>query len=200
MATSNTQLIEFPLFPLSSHVLTGGILPLRIFEARYLRMVKECYQRDYAFGMCMLNANGHEEDNSHIYPIGTLISIKDFEKLDDGQLGITVQGEKAFKIHNIRSEEDGLRVGEVSFEESWPEAALDTSQQYLVERLQELYLNYPELAALYTDPEWNNASWLALRWLEVLPVAPWQKQNLLQNPNSEACIHFLESALQKNAQ
>ena len=48
-----SQIIEsLPLFPLTVHVLPQGRLPLRIFEARYLRMVRESYHREHAFGMC----------------------------------------------------------------------------------------------------------------------------------------------------
>ena len=49
---------ELPLFPLTAHVLPDGRMPLRIFEARYLRMIQESYQRDHAFGMCMINLDG----------------------------------------------------------------------------------------------------------------------------------------------
>ena len=188
---------ELPLFPLTSHVLTGGILPLRIFEARYLRMIKESYQREFAFGICMLNANGKEDDNSHIYPIGTLVEVVDFEKLDDGQLGITVKGVCPFQINSITTQKDGLRIGDINFLEAWPEANLEEDLLYLVEKLQELYLNYPDLAALYTAPEWKNSSWVAQRWIEVLPLPPKQKQTLLQAHNSRACIEFLAKSLQK---
>lgn len=185
---------ELPLFPLSSHVLPGGILPLRIFEARYLRMLKESYQRDVAFGMCMLDANGKESDNSHILTIGTLVEVCDFEKLDDGQLGITLKGLRPFNINSIHTEDDGLRIGNITFLETWPDSSLPEHLQHLVERLQELYLNYPDLAALYTAPEWNNASWLAQRWLEVLPLSPKQKQTLLQSNNAQPCIEFLHKS------
>ncbi len=192
-----SQVISLPLFPLTSHILPGGILPLRIFEARYLRMIKESYASEHAFGMCMLNSNGNEEDNSHIYPIGTLVKVTDFEKLDDGQLGITIEGIQPFKIESIVTEQDGLRVGSVELLNPWPESAVQPEQAYLIEKLQELYLNYPDLAALYQNPPWNNASWLAQRWLEILPLAPWQKQNLLQDSSVEACLNFLSSSIQK---
>lgn len=188
---------DLPLFPLSSHILTDGILPLRIFEARYLRMLKESYQRETAFGMCMLDANGKPEDNTHIYPIGTLVEIVDFEKLDDGQLGITLKGIRPFSINSIDTEEDGLRVGNVTFLEPWPNNPLAKDAEHLISRLQELYLKYPDLAALYTEPQWHNASWLAQRWLEVLPLSPKQKQSLLQTTDSQACIDFIAQSFQK---
>ena len=191
--------ISLPLFPLSNHVLSGGILPLRIFESRYLRMIKESYQRDVAFGMCMLNANGNEQDHSHIYPVGTLIEIIDFEKLSDGQLGITVKGIRPFTIKSIHKEADELYVGEVEFRKNWPEQALTGEYQYLVDKLQELYLNYPDLAALYTEPEWHNASWIASRWLEVLPLAPKEKQKLLLHKTADNCLAFLKNSIQANS-
>lgn len=197
MQTKQVNHTELPLMPLSNHVLTGGILPLRVFEARYLRMLKSSYNNGNAFGLCMLNANGKVEDNTHIFPIGTLVEIIDFEKLNDGQLGITVKGIRPFKINSISAETDGLCVANVTFTQAWAEASLEPELEFLVERLQELYLNYPELAALYTEPEWHNRSWLAQRWLEVLPLSPKQKQTLLSYDHSNHCIDFLARSFQK---
>ena len=41
------------LFPLSAHLLPGGIMPLRIFEPRYQRMIAESREREFA--LCMLD-------------------------------------------------------------------------------------------------------------------------------------------------
>jgi hypothetical protein len=145
----------------------------------------------------MLNANGKADDNTHIYPIGTLVEIIDFEKLDDGQLGITVKGIRPFKINSMSTDNNGLRTANVVFKEAWEDINLSPDLDYLVERLQELYLNYPELAALYTDPEWHNSSWLAQRWLEVLPLPPKQKQALLNHDSCTQCIDFLARSFKK---
>ena len=40
-----------PLFPLDTVLFPGGVLPLKIFEARYIDMVRDCMKRDAPFGV-----------------------------------------------------------------------------------------------------------------------------------------------------
>jgi Lon protease-like protein len=77
------------LFPLSAHLLPGGIMPLRIFEPRYQRMIAESREREFA--LCMLDPR-QPDALRNMYPIATRVRIIDFDLLPDGLLGITVLG------------------------------------------------------------------------------------------------------------
>ena len=46
--------LEIPLFPLKTVLFPGGVLPLRIFEQRYIAMAKGCLARDLPFGVCLI--------------------------------------------------------------------------------------------------------------------------------------------------
>lgn len=98
------------LFPLSAHLLPGGIMPLRIFEPRYQRMIAESREREFA--LCMLDPR-QPDALRNMYPIATRVRIIDFDLLPDGLLGITVLGVERVRITDLWQEEDGLRVGEV---------------------------------------------------------------------------------------
>ncbi len=185
------SIAQLPLFPLTAHVLPGGKLPLRIFEARYLRMVQESYHREHAFGMCMINLSGDEAENTHIFPIGTLIRIGDFEHLPDGMLGITVEGLQCFHIQHIDVEDDGLRVADVELLDNWPPQILSRQQGFLADRLRELIASHPALSTLYAGEDYNNGSWVALRWLEMLPIDAREKQALLEQPLATGALEFL---------
>jgi Lon protease-like protein len=87
-----------PLFPLSAHILPEGRMALRIFEPRYIRMVKDACRLNEGFVICMLNSKGQKEDNTHIFPTGTYCKVIDFDVLEDGLLGITVEGLKCVSI------------------------------------------------------------------------------------------------------
>jgi uncharacterized protein len=93
---------NIPLFPLSAHLLPGGHMALRIFEPRYVRMVKEACAGNGYFVLCMLNSRGDQTSNEHIFPIGTLCKIVDFDLLDDGLLGINVEGVCCVSVGNIK--------------------------------------------------------------------------------------------------
>ena len=92
---------RFPLFPLSAHLLPEGRMALRIFEPRYVRMVKQACAENKGFVMCMLNANGDKNLNEHIHKIGTYAQVVDFDMLDDGLLGIKVAGSHLVEVSSI---------------------------------------------------------------------------------------------------
>ena len=192
---SNMQIQSLPLFPLPAHVLPGGKLSLRIFESRYLRMVKESYQRDHAFGMCMLRDDGDQQTQQHILPIGTLIQICDFSQSADGMLGVVVEGIECFHINNVTAEEDELRVGNVECLPGWSRTKLPPEYLHLATKLDQLIQSHDSLSTLYPFPELEDASWIALRWLEMLPVNPLVKQALISETSPKQTLLYLDRML-----
>lgn len=194
--------LNLPLFPLSGHVLPGGTMRLRIFEPRYIRMVKEACNGTscHPIGMCMLNDSGHVEHNTHIHPIGTTVTIVDFEQLKDGLLGITVAGQGLFQVQDIQVQEDGLRVGHVQQLSGWPPQLLAADEQFLAAQLQEIYQAYPELAVPYSADNLSHADWVCLRWLELLPISAGTKQELLQHDDCSAALTFLRDLVLESKQ
>lgn len=182
---------EIPLFPLSAHLLPGGRMSLRIFEPRYVRMVKESCAADTGFGICMINAKGDKDKNQHLYPIGTFAKVIDFDLLSDGLLGITVEGDRCFKINSIATESDNLRLGTCQWIDAWPTQLPRDSIAPIDERLMEIFDKYPELKALYHDPKFNDPIWVIYRWLELLPVNPEQKQQFLQHKDCAEALDYL---------
>lgn len=179
------------LFPLTSHVLPGGRLQLRIFEQRYIRMVKEALSEQKGFGVCMLDPKGRLEDNSHILPIGTLVHVVDFESLPDGMLGITVAGVQLFETQSIETASDGLRSAHVSLREQWDSNTLSDEDILLRQRLQEVFDAYPELARMYPEKKLDDEPWICQRWLEILPLEPRKKQELLSSSHTQPVREFI---------
>lgn len=193
--TPNNQ-TSIALFPLTSHVLPGGRLQLRIFEQRYIRMVKEALSAQKGFGICMLNPHGRTENNSHILPIGTLVNIVDFESLSDGMLGITVAGEQLFEVHHIDTDKDGLRTGNVTLREQWSTNSLSDEDILLRQRLQEVFEAYPELSQLYPEKKFDDEPWICQRWLEILPLEPQKKQELLASDHTKPVKEFIRQLVE----
>ncbi len=186
-----TQLNDLPLFPLDVHVLPGGRLPLKIIEPRYVRMIKESYQRDHAFAMCMHLDTPEEETQSGIHPIATLVKIIDFEVLPNGILGLVVEGIQNLQIHNTHVEADGLQTGSCSYLPLWPDAPLNTKYQGLATQYNRFLTDNPKLQELYPDADLTNASWLAQRWLELLPFPAKDKQHVIGNECTEFCLEVI---------
>lgn len=180
--------MELPLFPLSAHLLPGGIMPLRIFEPRYQRLVT--LASEHGFVLCMLDP-AQPDALRNMLPIGTRVEIIDFDRLEDGLLGITVRGMERMKIGELRQEPDGLRWGEVTSLPTWP-AQEGVEDGWLVEKLREVFGEYPEYGALYQHPRWHDINWVVQRWIEILPMSPQQKQWLIGEPNCIAALTLLE--------
>ena len=49
--TPPLTLSSLPLFPLGSVLFPGGVLALRVFEVRYLDMVRKCHHAGAPFGL-----------------------------------------------------------------------------------------------------------------------------------------------------
>lgn len=184
--------MKLALFPLSAHLLPGGIMPLRIFEPRYQRMIAEVREREFA--LCMLDPRQPEAPRN-MYPIATRVKIIDFDLLPDGLLGITVFGVERVRICDLWQEPDGLRVGEVESLPPWQTSRLRADQHSLAKALQDVFNDYPEYAALYPAPDWDDASWVVQRWLEVLPIPVEQKQWLVAAENNQPALSLLNGLL-----
>src|SRR5215475_14572416 len=83
-----------PLFPLSTVLFPGGPLPLRIFETRYLDMVRHCMRHRCPFGVTLIRAGSEvgAAAAGEICEVGTTARIVDFNSQPDGLLGITCVG------------------------------------------------------------------------------------------------------------
>ncbi|WP_232367655.1 LON peptidase substrate-binding domain-containing protein [Alteromonas pelagimontana] len=187
---------QIPLFPLSAHLLPGGRTSLRIFEPRYVRMVKEACASNSGFVLCMLNARGNKENNEHIFPIGTYAEVIDFDVLDDGLLGIKVAGLFGVEVSDIKTEADGLRIGSCQTIEPWRCNITPEEISPMDERLKEIFDRYQELSSLYEKPAFEDPLWVVHRWLELLPVDARQKQYFLEQKDCHKLLNYLSALVQ----
>ena len=177
---------DHPLFPLSSVVFPGGIMPLRIFEPRYMDMVRHCTTNKVGFGVCALEANerGSEEASAGNTPreIGTLAEIIDFNQLEDGFLGITVEGKQRFEVLDKRVAENGLWWGTVRMLEEQEDVACPEEFALLQQVLESVYDKLGEPYAS-RPRDFESAAWISGRLTELLPFDPATKHNLLATPD-----------------
>ena len=188
--------MQLAIFPLRINLLPDGILPLRIFEPRYLRMIKEASTR--GMGLCLLGKQ-QEGGFSPLMTVGTRVEIIDFDQLQDGTLGVTVQGVERFQIQTLSVEDDGLLVAEVTMLPHWHHAPILPEQRILVEKLGELFEEHPHYASYYPTPQWNDACWVVQRWLEVIPMDAEEKLPLMASNDYLEATHFLLESIDKES-
>ena len=66
---SNTvDAVEIPIFPLGTVLFPGGVLPLKLFEARYLDMAARCMRSNSPFGVCLISEGGEVGEPAAMLP------------------------------------------------------------------------------------------------------------------------------------
>ncbi|MBB3227765.1 hypothetical protein FHW69_002397 [Luteibacter sp. Sphag1AF] len=177
---ATTPALDLPLFPLSSVLFPGGQLQLRIFEPRYLDLVRECARSDSSFGVCMI-LEGREAGVPAVpAAVGTLATITDFHTREDGLLGIVADGSRRFRVTRTRVRSDGLLRGDVR---PWPEEeVLPVPPEFgllttILERLAE------QMAPPWQKADrdrYDDASWVGFRLSELLPLDANECQHMLE--------------------
>jgi Lon protease-like protein len=175
---------ELPLFPLNTVLFPRGPLPLRIFEPRYVDMVRRCMREESCFGVVLLQGGGETGPVSGVASVGTSARIVDFNLLKDGLLGLTCRGERRFRLLRRWRQDDGLNMGEVEWLDPPVSAAgaavaVPPEHGHLGELLRRVL---PELGEVYAgiEPRFEDAAWVGARLVEILPIELNAKQAFLE--------------------
>ncbi len=173
-------LIDIPLFPLRTVLFPEGFLPLRIFEQRYLKMVRDCASNDSGFGVCLILEG--EEAISPVRPasIGTLAAIVDWYTLEDGLLGVSAVGADRFRVHHTERQADGLMLGRVELLPEPPLQPVPEAYAVLTQVLARFMEKVGDQYPGYTNESLDDASWVGYRLAELLSLAAIEKQQLLE--------------------
>ena len=171
---------DIPLFPLRTVLYPDGYLKLRIFEQRYIDMVRECSLKACCFGVCLINNPEDANRPANHMRVGTTAEICDFSTLEDGLLGISAHGRQKFIIQKTRMRDNGLLMADVEIlDETDP---VDVPNAYSVLSLiasrfmEQIGKNYPS----YLSTDLQDANWVGYRLAELLPLENKEKQILLQ--------------------
>jgi uncharacterized protein len=173
---------EIALFPLNTVLFPEGPLPLRIFETRYVDMVRRCMREGACFGVVLIRSGpeaGWQSAGAPTADIGTAARIVDFSPLPDGLLGISCLGEQRFRILRRWRQADGLNLGEVEYLPQPPAVELPAEHANLGEVLRSVL---PQLGEIYQDVprRFTDASWVSWRLAEILPISLQDKQYCLE--------------------
>ncbi|CAG0952664.1 hypothetical protein MTYP_00279 [Methylophilaceae bacterium] len=174
-----------PLFPLNVVVFPQGVLPLHIFEARYLDMVKQCYRTGTPFGVVAV-LEGAASSGLPFARIGTAVSIVEFDVPDIGLINIRCLGQQRFRINAASQQKDGLWVGQVDMMENDIAIALPDDLARTSENLRQvinalLKQGISEQALPVAKPyQFDDCAWVANRWCELLNLPLEEKQRLLE--------------------
>jgi hypothetical protein len=170
---------ELALFPLNTVLFPGGPLPLRIFEPRYVDMVRRCLREESGFGVILIERGTEAGGPAEFSALGTEARIVDFSRLEDGLLGITCLGQQRIRVVEAWRQPDGLNVGRVHDVE--PDAAVPLPPEYghLGDVVRSVLKEFGPLYQ-FAEPRYDDAAWVGYRLAELLPLSLPDKQALLE--------------------
>jgi Lon protease-like protein len=202
---------SLPLFPLSTVIFPDGLLSLKVFETRYLDMVRACLRNNTPFGVVALypesQLNLHL--SSHLKPqfpfanIGTVFNIIDADVTCLGLINIRCRGQQKFKILSAEQAKDGLWIGEVIDVASEADIAipddLQTTQMHLQRIIHSLSEeDISELELPIAKPyKLQDCAWVANRWCEILNIPLIQKQRMLELDSPLVRLELIQDMLSK---
>ena len=187
------------LFPLSVNVLPGAFLPLQIFEPRYIDMISECLANSEGFCIVLFKEDDTQKESEFIahHEIATYVEIVDFNQLDNGLLGITVQGKYKIKIEDIWKQNDELLLGKIK---KIPEEDdnLSNEPEYLdLWNMVKEITNHPEIKKLNLDLDLNSSSSVCYILASVLPLRPEEKQTILEFESNRDKLDYLKALIKR---
>src|SRR5690606_20920111 len=154
-----------------------GMLALRIFEPRYLDMVRWCLRSEECFGVLAI-VSGSEAGPAKTHTVGTLAEIVDWHQGEDGLLGITAIGRSRFEASDITTRADGLYVGQARRLEPEPSVPLPATHAELARMLKRVRPALP--AGPGAGERYEDATWVGYRLAEILPLSLEDRQACLE--------------------
>lgn len=205
---------SLPLFPLGTVLFPGGLLPLQIFEVRYLDMIKKCRIAGAPFGIVSLTEgsevrkpggepSGDGFANELFNNVGTLASITEMSSPQPGLLVIRCEGTHRFDITHREKLKHGLWIANVTRLDDdqtvpIPEDLIGVANALgkLIRSLQAR--GVPEDQMPLQPPYLlEDCGWVANRWCELLPIPPELKQRLMVLDNPLVRLELVSDILER---
>jgi Lon protease-like protein len=185
---------EIHIFPLGTVLFPGGLLPLKVFEQRYIEMTKTCLRDNRPFGVCLIR-EGREVGTAAVpEPVGCLAVIEQWDMPQLGVFHLVARGDARFRIRDMRVAPNHLISATVDMipADTGTDAGDPLCREVLAAIVDKVGAErFP--APLKLD----DAAWVGYRLAEVLPLESRAKQELLELTDAGLRLERLRAALVK---
>lgn len=186
---------RIPIFPLNSVLFPGGLLPLRVFEARYMDMTRDCLKREAPFGVCLIREGAEVGAPAVPEPVGCLAEILEWDMQQLGVLNLKTRGRQRFRILARETDKQGLISAEVEMIPADEKRAIP-KEFAACPRLLEMVVA-DQGKSIFAEPHaFDDATWVGYRLTEILPVPLPAKQKLLELTDSLSRLSILQRFLE----
>lgn len=197
-------LSSLPLFPLGTVLFPGGVLPLRIFEVRYLDMIGKVHKAGAPFGVVALTQGAEVRQpgaaNEAFSAVGTLATISEMESPRPGLMTIRCHGAQRFRISASEKLRHGLWVAEVERMNDDKAVPIPPDLQGTADALRKLIETLRARQGAEPLPVaqpylLDDCGWVANRWCELLPLPVQLKQRLMELDNPLVRLELVSDVL-----
>jgi uncharacterized protein len=187
---------DVPIFPLGTVLFPGGLLPLRVFETRYMDMTRECMKAQKPFGVCLIRSGREVGEAAVPEDIGCLAHIHEWDMRELGVLSLRTQGGQRFRIRDHEVTGQGLVRANVALIDPEPATTLPAEFAACANLLEMVVVD--KTAAVFAEPhKFEDATWVGYRLTEILPVPMAAKQRLLELDDSVLRLQILQRFLEQ---
>ncbi|MBC7993969.1 MAG: LON peptidase substrate-binding domain-containing protein [Rhizobacter sp.] len=191
-----TERLSIPLFPLQAVLFPGGLLSLKVFEARYLDLISASLRENTPFGVVALRQGTEVRKAGEpvlTEAIGTLAELIDVDSAQHGILQVRCRGTRRFEVISKEVQPDGLWVAQAQLIDDDEIAA---PSEALIETVRGLANAIATLKQQGAEPflkpfAFDNAGWVANRWCEILPISIAAKQKLMELPDAQVRLQLV---------
>jgi Lon protease-like protein len=191
---------QIELFPLQAVLFPGGLLNLKVFEARYLDLVGRCVRESRPFGVVALmhGSEVHRRGEPvELMGVGTLAQLLEIDSATPGILQVRCRGLQRFTLREARQQAEGLWQARAEWIDDDDNVAPESTHLGSVRGLMQAIAT---LKAQGTEPflephRFDQAGWVANRWCEILPIPLAAKQKLMELPDPRVRLRLVDDFL-----
>lgn len=202
-ATPQASSETCPVFPLNAVLFPAGVLSLRVFEARYVDMVRECMRNDTSFAVCRITQGGEVGEAAEYEPVGCLASIVEWDMEQAGLLLIKAIGGQRVRLGQRTVQRDGLI--RANYEVIAVEPDVQVPQEYAACRdlLRKLADDLDSDASASREHplgrpyQFDSSSWVGNRLCELLPLPLAARQKLMELDNPLVRLSLVQQFLKQ---
>lgn len=204
--------MRIPLFPLHAVLFPGGVLPLRVFESRYMDMVRSCMKDSSPFGAALINKGLEVGAPASPERVGTLARISAWDMPQLGLLHLRAVGGERFRITDLQAQDDGLQVADVELIAADADLPLAEQHRPCADLLQRIIADMeakrsdeanPAADPLQAPPfeppyRFDSALWVGNRLCEFMPVPLRAKQKLMELQDADSRLELVQKFLRQH--
>jgi len=197
-----------PLFPLKTVLFPEGVLPLKVFETRYIDMVRDCMRREAPFGVVLIRSGQEVGAAAEPEAVGCLAHIRQWDMPSLGMMMLRTEGGQRFRILETRVLDNSLLGARIAMLAADADIPVDAAHAACARALKIVIDDIDakgkaEQGEAFVSPfahpsRLDNAGWVANRWCEILPIPLKARQKLMELDDAHSRLAVVHQYLQQH--